>query len=727
MIRHTYTQGKKTGDSTMEVKDLLRRFLKYGSMAIIFNLIVTLIILSIAFPAFSDLRLLAFFAMMTVVCFILIILYYITMVRKILDYIADISKNMEALRREFATAPRRTMAANVVIIFLFYLPSIPAMYYLFGYTNIYYHFFVFFTSVFIFLFLGYYSMGIWYTRTYPLGRFGIPIAVQGLGSKIINLVFPTILLASAMITVMLYFIGSTTVKSAAEARINDALAGITASMNRGADRTSFEIPPAFSEYGGVLFITDGNGVLQTAAGGFESGTSLPDSLVRGNQAVYLFRSTRESLRNPGGMEGEVFPGVFNGRKAVFFTRGLGSTGAFALGVFDDEKIYGKFYLTIFLEALGLFIINMVMGFLVYRRLLKTARSIRQIIPALTRASQGDLSEDISIVKTRDILEDFTRTFISFKDIVRDFVEKARELAQMLNDEAESISESGNRIRVLSAQNAKLLSESTRGLEGIAGAFTEIAQNSGIQDTNISGLDNAVTKLNDSMQMLAKDAGNVINSMGTVEEGAMSSTELVRRAYSGMKKAEELYRGIFNIIQLISEIADQVNLLSLNASIEAARAGEYGRGFAVVAEEISKLADRTGANVKEITHLITGGNDEIEKNMEIITKVRDSYDSIVSNIEMTGFMITGFIDMITKRVDEIKIIRGTIASVKDFAGALSESTEKEKETTQIMFQSIDRVNRDAGEFAVRSEALTGSSEQLKVMAQSLLEKLQLFKL
>jgi methyl-accepting chemotaxis protein len=365
--------------------------------------------------------------------------------------------------------------------------------------------------------------------------------------------------------------------------------------------------------------------------------------------------------------------------------------------------------------------------MVYRRLFLIARSIKQIIPALTRATRGDLSEEISIVKTRDILEDFTRTFVSFKNVVRDFFVKAQELALMLESEAESISGSGNSIKSLSSRNAEMLSESTRGLDGIAGAFMTIARDSGVQNSNIASLDQSVNKLNDSMQILAKDAQNVITSMGRVEHGAMDSTDLVRTAYEGMKKTEDLYQGIFNIIQLISEIADQVNLLSLNASIEAARAGEYGRGFAVVAQEISKLAERTGSNVKEITHLITSGNDEIKKNMEIITEVRDSYESIVNNIEMTGLMITGFIDMITKRGDEIGSIKQTITSVSDFSRALSESTNREKETTVTLFQNIDRVNRDAAEFVNQSEVLTGSSEKLREMAHSLLEKLRQFKL
>ncbi|MBP7583786.1 MAG: methyl-accepting chemotaxis protein [Spirochaetes bacterium] len=710
----------------MNNSNLLGRFFKYGMMVIILNLVIITVILCVAYPAFSDPRLLVFFLVMVAACFVLLSLYYYTMVRKILLLVKDLEKNREALKKELDAGPRKTMAANIFTVVLFYIPTIPVMYFAFGYTNLYTHAFIFFLSVFVILFLGYNSMGVWYTRTYPLGRFGIPVAVQGLGSKIISLVFPTVLVAMAVISIMIYLAGSATIRDAVNARVSDSLDNVAAIALMRGTIEGVEPPPVFAEYGGTLFITDGSGAVKSG-GGAAAGASIAALIEKGNQPAALFETTRESLANPGGFEGIPFEGVFNGRTSRFFSRSIGSTGNYAIGIFDDEALYRDFYRAVFIQALVLFLINLGVGFLVYRRLFTTARSIRQIIPALTRASQGDLSEEIKIVKTRDILEDFTRTFVGFKNLVRDFVENTRELAQTLEGEAESIAGSGGSIKALASQSAEMLGRSTRGLDSIAGEFARIARDAGIQNTNISRLDTSVNKLNDSMRLLAKDAQNVINSMGNVEAGASSSTELVRTAFEGMKRTEDLYQGIFNIIQLISEIADQVNLLSLNASIEAARAGEYGRGFAVVAEEISKLADRTGANVKEITQLITSGKTEVETNMDIITGVRDSYEAIVNNIEMTGLMITGFIDMITKRGDEINSIKGAISSVKEFAQALSESTEVEKEHTESLFKDITIVNTGAGEFVTQSGVLAGSSEKLKEMAHSLLEKLRQFKL
>ncbi|MBN2078373.1 MAG: methyl-accepting chemotaxis protein [Spirochaetes bacterium] len=619
------------------------------------------------------------------------------------------------------------MAANVLTVVLFYAPAIPVLYIFFGYTNVYYHLFILLMNVFVFIFLGYNSVAVWYARTYPLGRFAMPVAVQGLGSKIISMVFPTVLLASVFIMIMLFFMQSGVIKTAIDARISDALLNVARLADDGGGMEGLGLPKAFSEYEGALVTIDGAGTALSSLAGPPPGAVIRDFIERGNQAAYLYEDTIEALDNPAGVKGETVTGVYQGGKARYFFRALGNTENYAVGIFDDQALYNDFYRVIFLEALALFIINLAIGSWVYRRLLTVARSIRAIIPALTRAAAGDLSAEIRLVKTRDILEDFTRTFVAFKNMVRDFVVKARDMAEHLRGEAESISSSGERIKTLSSQNAAMLGESSGGLEEIAGAFTTIAGDAGKQMSNLADLEKTMNTLDESMKLLAKDAENVIASMARVEAGASESSGMVRTAFEGMSKTEELYQGILNIIQLISEIADQVNLLSLNASIEAARAGEYGRGFAVVAEEISKLAERTGMNVKEISDLIVRGNEEVKKNMTVITGVRDSYQAIVNNIEMTGLMISGFIDMIVKRGDDIAGLRKALSGVSDFSGALSGSTDRERERTVSVFQSVEGVSRDAMEFAERSEGLARSSGTLKEMADSLLDELRKFTL
>ena len=396
-------------------------------------------------------------------------------------------------------------------------------------------------------------------------------------------------------------------------------------------------------------------------------------------------------------------------------------------IFEEEQLYGQFYLSLFLQTCCLFLVNLLIALFVYRKLRKISSSVQRIMPVLSRIAGGDLTQDITLTKTRDVLEDFTRTFASFRNKVKDFLTTSSELANHVYREAEDIINSGNYIRDASATNASMLDNSTRRVMQITDSLSEITMNSETQDKSINQLDSSVVTLNKSMSLLSNDAGNVIKAMGSVETNAQKGATLVDTAFTGMQKTETLYSGIQNVIQLISDIAEQVNLLSLNASIEAARAGESGRGFAVVAEEISKLADRTGSNVNEITKLITEGNKEVSQTMSVITEMKDSYGIIMNDIEMTGLMISGFIDMINTRVGEINKIKDSISSISQFSNHLFESTKTQMENSQTVVENIDKVNTGAREFVEQAEKLARFSTELKEMSESLIRKLEEFKI
>ncbi len=256
---------------------LLKQFAKYGNPVIGFNLLVTLVILVIAFPAFSDLRLLYFFLVMIVVCFILLNVYYLGLVRSILRLFSDMAGNLDALGKVFRSAPGKTMGANILTVVLFYTPTIPVMYFLFGYTNLYYHFYVFCISFFIFVFLGYNSMSVWYGRTYPLGRLGIPVAVQGLGSKIISDG-----ISNPAARIGIHDDHALSPSRAASSR-SPSMPGygttwtilLPALRNRMIGAAAPGLPGAFVEYGGSLYITDGSGTILNA-GVETAGNTLPD-------------------------------------------------------------------------------------------------------------------------------------------------------------------------------------------------------------------------------------------------------------------------------------------------------------------------------------------------------------------------------------------------------------------------------------------------------------------
>lgn len=711
----------------MNPEQLLKNFRKYGGFVIFLNHAVAFLILTIAFPVFSDLRVLALAMGVMIISFTILFTYYMMDMRQLMKIITRTDEESYVIKKKrFKKYPMKVMGLNTLFIFLFYIPTVSAMYLFFGYSNIYYMFFVLSITIFVFIYLGFNSMLIWYARTYPMGRSGVPIYIQKLGNKILSLVIPTVLMATIAISVMIYFVNYHIIARQIDLHVSDTIEMTGERLLLETPDSERRLPGIVTRYQGIVVVTDNNGQVTYSSDSNMRNSRIPERIEKGDMPDSLYASTLRNIEaGYNDMTVRKFKGVFDGSHSVFFSRSFPDSNRNILLIFSEKALYSDFYFSIFIQSLFLFIINIGIALLLYRKLSRITRSIQQLLPALTRAAQGDLTGEISLVKTRDILEDFTRTFITFIATIRDYLKQTKRLSLLLLDESELISNAGNSVKQLSLENVDLLEESTDIVQTIVHSLTDIDSSASAQDSNITDLEKAVDTLNQSMTILSHDANNVIKSMGNVEENAQESSDYVNSAFDGMQKTGALYEGVLNIIQLISDIADQVNLLSLNASIEAARAGEYGRGFSVVAEEISKLADKTGSNVKDITRLINEGNIEIKENLAVMSRMKNSFDAIVGNIEITGLMISGFIDMINTRVNEIHRFGHNISAISNFSQSLCDSTGEQKKNAETIISSIQKVNSGAKMFVNESQRLSESSQKLKEMAVSLIGVLKNF--
>jgi len=196
------------------------------------------------------------------------------------------------------------------------------------------------------------------------------------------------------------------------------------------------------------------------------------------------------------------------------------------------------------------------------------------------------------------------------------------------------------------------------------------------ETSMQSVSNLKT-INDKVQKSTMEIYNTLNDVMDYSSRTSDHIQLSIEKFNILKeKSEEMS----SFVQVINEIADRVNLLSLNASIEAARAGEYGKGFAVVAQEISKLADATALNSKHISGIIGENKDLLDQSSELINQSSGMIKKLDEAISVIKDEISGVGTQI-KNIDSAIIgVENLNAKIHETSKTIENSTNSQKLAT-----------------------------------------------
>ena len=345
------------------------------------------------------------------------------------------------------------------------------------------------------------------------------------------------------------------------------------------------------------------------------------------------------------------------------------------------------------------------------------KSIRGFKSTLTGISEGKLS-----VRAQTGSGD---EFDVFGQSLNSMAETLTGTLKHVNDAADELSQSGNKLEQM-AQNTSDTSEQMKAsIHGIASGATEQAENVEDSTNQIQNMGDIMDKMVENVNQLDVSAGNMEraseeakNILDDLSVSNYKMTDGVEKIADQIERTNRSVEEIREAVSLISEIASQTNLLSLNASIEAARAGEAGKGFAVVASEISQLADQSDQSADKISDVINKLTQEFKQTLQIMEEVSSATEEQNKKLEATQnqFLIVGEgisnsraeTSMIKELIEECNHVRIHVSDLMSNLSAISEenaaSTTETEEAMRVLNDTFAELLESSQRFVELSSGL-----------------------
>lgn len=275
--------------------------------------------------------------------------------------------------------------------------------------------------------------------------------------------------------------------------------------------------------------------------------------------------------------------------------------------------------------------------------------------------------------------------------------KLRAVVKRMMRAAEQLSEQAQNGVDIASASYENINQQKQELEMVATAVNEMT--AAVQEVSQSTV-NAAEATNDATDMARKGALTITDAIGIID----SLDANVSTASNSISQLKEDSENIGSVLDVIRSIAEQTNLLALNAAIEAARAGEQGRGFAVVADEVRALASRSHDATQEI--------------QEMIEKLQQGVSTAVSNMDEVSKRASEGVFQVEESAEALAEMSGAVSVINDMNTHIATATEEQSAVAREVSQNIEHINQLSSETAQSAQQTQGTSENLTELAMDL---------
>ncbi len=352
--------------------------------------------------------------------------------------------------------------------------------------------------------------------------------------------------------------------------------------------------------------------------------------------------------------------------------------------------------------------------------------IIKVMNRMKRIANGDLSTEPLETNLRDETGQLIIATNEMQQSTYQLLHKINDVSKTVGTQSEELSQSANEVRSGSEQVATTMQELSSGSDTQANNASELASMMSVftkkmQETNNNG---------EIIQQASNEVLEMTNEGSKLMESSTKQMEkiddIVKDAAHKVSSLDQKSQEISNLVDVIKDIADQTNLLALNAAIEAARAGEHGKGFAVVADEVRKLAEQVSNSVTEITNIVTsiqqnsntvteslqGSYREVEQGTGQLKTTQETFNGISLFVSEMGTIIQTVTSNLSEMATNSEQMNSSIQEVAAIAEESAAGVEQTSASTQQTTSSMEELATNSNNLAELAEDLNALVQQFK---------------
>lgn len=356
-----------------------------------------------------------------------------------------------------------------------------------------------------------------------------------------------------------------------------------------------------------------------------------------------------------------------------------------------------------------------------------SRNIRTSIKAVEKIAAGNLNVEVNnkLLKSKDEIGDLSRVTITLRDAmqrtileINQNVQKLLEASSLLGTAADNTNGTMNKVR--SAVN-RIVENSAEQAEN----SKSTSEHMRLMGENITETSAEVEALNSNAEFMHQSSEKAAETLSNLQHINSEVERIIGEVQEQTNRTNDSVQQIHKATAFITSIAEETDLLSLNASIEAARSGESGRGFAVVAEQIKKLSEQSNQSSSEIEETAMMLSEDSQKAVEIMQKMQEIIVSQSESMQDTQKVVEEVVAQIANSMQSIQQIKETTEHLANVRNEVLQAVETLSNIAQDSVSGTKKTYEDTEEVVDTFKQVYMSAEQLREIADQLAGSVQYF--